>query len=507
MDEYNELPDDLSQWPKNNWELFSLDSQNVSYKDLRKAYSKLIKRFRPETHPEQFQRIQEAFETLRDLIQSGNKPNSDNQRCSESENEQDIQQRRSKRQNDFLAELYENYIYKADWDGAKYYLESFIEPENPTEEIQEVISDLGEIPYLYLFWILYVTNPSDEDNFPDIFQYLIMGEKAADLEDGMSVSIKTFFFFLERQRLSYKSKIYDYALDHVDFPAIIILLNTRWLNLRFDDEADDVDVIVNDLEKLHSRFIPNYSKEWTRINIEAMEHLLWIDNDKANDALKKCVETISQYPDDRESFDEKLDELDQLEHAIASLRSLPFILPVDLDAIHTLLFMAGNSVFSRYRRIIIKTVSDLADDVLRAFLIFDYLSAYHPMVASQLCDSLHEMYLTRHEKDNNLEEEQANGVLKNILQIVESYNYNYRPCRLSLIKYLLEEKLDPVKASTCISSYLEKNQEDASQKPEVEKLKKWYSELVNDGSVILTFYAVMCCEINGMEDYEDDESR
>ena len=70
MDEHNELPDDFSQWSDSYWDWFNLDSQSATYDELRKAYSRLIKHFRPETHPEQFQRIQAAFEILRELSQA-----------------------------------------------------------------------------------------------------------------------------------------------------------------------------------------------------------------------------------------------------------------------------------------------------------------------------------------------------------------------------------------------------------------------------------------------------
>ena len=515
MDEHNELPDDLSQWPENNWDLFNLDSQNVSFNDLRRAYSKLIKRFRPETHPEHFQRIQDAFETLRDVIQSGNKPNPEAQQKSDSNKEQELQNRRAKRQNEFLNELYNKYIYKADWDGAIALLESVIEPDNPTPEKLEEISDLGEIPYLYMFWLLYTINPSDEDNFPNIFHYLISGEEAANPEDGMSISIKTFLFFLERQRLPYQSNVYEFALDHLDFPAILILFKIRWLNLRFDDDSEDVDVILNDLKRVKSRFIQNDLKKWARLNIEAVEHLLWINNDNAPKAIKDCMDEVSLFPDYRDYFEEKLDEIDQMEQTVFSLKSMPVVLPIDIDAIQTLLLMSGNSVFSRYRRMILKTVSDLADDVLRAFMVYDYLSMHHALVASRLCELLHEMFLTRHEKDNEQDEEndkegenaeaQTDNVLKRILQIVESYQYDYRSCRLSLIKYLLEEKLDPVKVSVLISNYIKDPPEESSSKTDVEMLKKWHAELVNDGTVILTYYTIMSSEINGMEKYDDED--
>ncbi|MFO0970477.1 MAG: hypothetical protein U0793_33445 [Gemmataceae bacterium] len=58
-----ELPDDVSRWPKDPFRLLGV-SRSVSEKELRKAYALLIRRFKPEHHPEQFRRIREAYDII-----------------------------------------------------------------------------------------------------------------------------------------------------------------------------------------------------------------------------------------------------------------------------------------------------------------------------------------------------------------------------------------------------------------------------------------------------------
>lgn len=503
MDENNKLPDDFSQWPKSNWELFNLDSQNASFNDLRKAYSKLIKRFRPETHPDQFQRIQEAFETLRDLILSGNDSNSKEQRNSDSENDQELQQRRSRRQKEFLDILYNQYINNADWIGAKNFLENVINPENPTEERLEEISDLDEIPYLYLFWLLYAIDSPKENTFSKIYKLLILGEKVHTGND-LSISIKTFIFFLERLNLSYESSIYDFALNHFDYPAIIFLVNIRWLNLRFEENVDDVDVIVGDLEKFKKRFLSQDPRTWVLLNIEALDYLHWINSPKTKNAIANCMEEISLFPDLIQHFDEKLNNLDQLEQMIESLKSIPEILPVNIDLIGTILLMSGNCNFSRYRRLILKLTSELSDDVLRAFFVFDYLNLHHSLVASRLFSPLHQMYLLRHEK-KELTEEQIDYVIKKLLQIWESHEFNYNECRLPCLKFLLEKNLDPAEVFDCMTNYYETIKEEPNLEQTAKKLENWISEYIDDAPIALTYYTVMSCEQDDMENFEEDD--
>ncbi len=56
-----ELPDDLRNWPSDPFELLGIDRQ-ADDATIRRAYTRLIRRFKPEHHPEQFQRIREAYE-------------------------------------------------------------------------------------------------------------------------------------------------------------------------------------------------------------------------------------------------------------------------------------------------------------------------------------------------------------------------------------------------------------------------------------------------------------
>jgi hypothetical protein len=64
-----ELPDDPNQWPQNPFHLFGV-RPGVSAAELRKAYTRLIRRFKPEQHPEQFRRIREAYERLQEYAES-----------------------------------------------------------------------------------------------------------------------------------------------------------------------------------------------------------------------------------------------------------------------------------------------------------------------------------------------------------------------------------------------------------------------------------------------------
>ena len=59
----NRLSEDYRDWPNNPYELLEVD-ENVGRLELRRAYTRLIRRFKPEHFPEQFQLLREAYDTI-----------------------------------------------------------------------------------------------------------------------------------------------------------------------------------------------------------------------------------------------------------------------------------------------------------------------------------------------------------------------------------------------------------------------------------------------------------
>jgi hypothetical protein len=57
------LPDDPQQWPDNSFELLGVHP-GMSERDVRRAYTRLIRTYKPEQYPEQFRRIREAYEEV-----------------------------------------------------------------------------------------------------------------------------------------------------------------------------------------------------------------------------------------------------------------------------------------------------------------------------------------------------------------------------------------------------------------------------------------------------------
>lgn len=57
------LPDNLDDWPDDAYTLFGI-GRSAGMRDLRRAYANLIRRYKPEHHPDEFRRIRDAYEAL-----------------------------------------------------------------------------------------------------------------------------------------------------------------------------------------------------------------------------------------------------------------------------------------------------------------------------------------------------------------------------------------------------------------------------------------------------------
>ena len=62
------LPEDFSQWPENPHELLGV-KLGCTLKDLKRNYSRLIRYYKPEHHPEAFRRIRIAYEQVQGYLE------------------------------------------------------------------------------------------------------------------------------------------------------------------------------------------------------------------------------------------------------------------------------------------------------------------------------------------------------------------------------------------------------------------------------------------------------
>ena len=68
MNNPSQLPEDPSQWPNDPFKLIGV-TRNVDKRQLRQAYSKLIRIYKPDHFPVEFQKIRDAYLAIKDFLQ------------------------------------------------------------------------------------------------------------------------------------------------------------------------------------------------------------------------------------------------------------------------------------------------------------------------------------------------------------------------------------------------------------------------------------------------------
>jgi hypothetical protein len=64
------LSDNVDEWPRDPFQIIGVE-RPTERSDVRRAYSKLIREFRPETHPTHFQKLHEAYELVLAIVDGG----------------------------------------------------------------------------------------------------------------------------------------------------------------------------------------------------------------------------------------------------------------------------------------------------------------------------------------------------------------------------------------------------------------------------------------------------
>lgn len=74
----SDLPDDIEQWPRDCFQILGVPIY-VGEKELRRAYFRLVKKYKPDIYPAEFQRVHEAYEMAKRRLAHSEKSNEEDE--------------------------------------------------------------------------------------------------------------------------------------------------------------------------------------------------------------------------------------------------------------------------------------------------------------------------------------------------------------------------------------------------------------------------------------------
>ena len=269
------LPDDSSRWPSNPYELLGV-AHGVSPRDLRKAYTNLIRIFKPEHHPDEFRKIREAFETLQRYAAFYVAPSEPNPEI-EAEASPPTEPERSPTEPEFLPRIVEPSVEDL-WEQAT---------SDPAGAYQAIVERLDRRPiredlYARLYWLTVL--------YPEVAVEVIPSEWLVRGLHGRSPSGLLFVLYSSEilsNPLEAESTRMNGLLEGASSEdELITLLRLRWESLA---RAERWRIVHDDFRRYRERIIRADELAWLRLMLNTMNWLPWHNQDHVAEHLRNDI--------------------------------------------------------------------------------------------------------------------------------------------------------------------------------------------------------------------------
>lgn len=298
------LPDDLSQWPTDPYELFGI-GRSSGIRDLRRAYAALIRKFKPEHYPQHFRRIRDAYETLEwqsrwrergisfeasgigdEITEAASEPpqsgSSDDQIQNPTPRHFEIrepQQTQKPRSDDDIDRVWRRAIKDGnDWQAVY---------RQHVQVAERAATD--EVLFCRLYWLLTVAPHVDAQRKP--VDWLATGLSRIP----STPRLLTLYFQELNRRPAEVLQERSRALLTQPRPIweLAELARQRWRALRVLGRLEEVAV---DLRLLSGAYL-SAREEWVQLLITAVEVLVWSAGEAVAFQLGECLREIEQMTD------------------------------------------------------------------------------------------------------------------------------------------------------------------------------------------------------------------
>jgi hypothetical protein len=422
------LPPDPSSWPRDPFRLLGVEP-GVSARDLRKAYLRLIRSYKPEHSPEEFKRIREAYESALPWTRTleGRQGDSEAEAEPEPSNHfppgQAPQSAWTPRPDDIAAA-------PDPWD-----LACRGEPEAAYRALLERQREgrAAEDDYLQLYWLLTLIPALEPTRVPvdwlgqglgavgpdsPRMRELLRRELAADPTLALGDRLKGFF----RRRTS---------------PALAVdFAEARWRAAR---DAGRWGVILADLHSLRT-WMPDVNEDaWAQLLVAAAMNLAWADGRDA-DQVKALARELEDLGSRRNDHSDDLYQLEYVQMVKIGLdrlggRNGPY------SGIYRLLAISWDEQAPEFRARLRAYVDQLAQGPSVALQCLDEVQATAPAVLGRLSTLLGGFEF---EAFYFLGPDRLDEIAPAIGRFLDSHIWTeYPSLRPSLLKFCLGEAVAP----------------------------------------------------------------
>jgi hypothetical protein len=435
------LPEDLDRWPDDPHELLGV-AETADRRTVRRAYTRLIRRYKPEHHPQHFQKIRDAYEVALRIAdyyeQVPNEPEP---------SEEDLPQ-------DFPP--VESSVESSS-EGTEQRTSPFAEPslEDQCEEMWRVACD-GDLPTAYarllslrerhfaheeiclrLYWLLAVSPELDAGRDP--CEWLIESLRA-DGNAGRSYELYC-RELIDRPAEAALARCRSLLTSNLRVGFLSGLAEHRWTAL---GRLRHWEQIVSDVAALREQWPLDESELWANLLISAIDQLAWGEGDGNGNVVERA----------RRSY------LDELEHETQLHSTLEYALVrVDLlvaasdgwrhlrlksntpSAWIDLLPLCWNGPRHELHRRMIPVLYDIAKNPATGLSQLDRMKDWSGATVQLLTEAVESFwYETRTDEFSDSDEEAAGDLVR---QFFRQHTGSYERTRTQLLEFCLRETISP----------------------------------------------------------------
>ena len=308
------LPESLDDWPDDPFTLLDV-SPDVDARSARRAYTRLARKFKPEHHPLEFQRIRAAYDAVIAIIGSGSEPRFGSPPRQEAESPDLFQYSPTRPDSpDDDGELQKLWLSIPTADAQMAY----------DQMVQLADSRLkGQVAvYLRLHWALAMQTSLDSERSPIDWIAIGLIETGGGSEELRGL-------YASSLRMFRGSVSHNRADELLEAPALTgnelaELIAVRWEALR---TKQDWPRISEELRLCRDRILTDDPDLHVRLAIYAAKQGLWADSDAGQKFFQQCFRESMAYDEVQLRMEEELAHIEALSelryHVSVMRRGIP----------------------------------------------------------------------------------------------------------------------------------------------------------------------------------------
>jgi hypothetical protein len=425
MNERN-LPEDPARWPTDPFVLLGV-ARDVLPRDLRRAYTALIRVYKPEQYPEQFRRIREAYEILSRYAEF-NFPRSD---------EPPAETPVAEGSYPTHAPIFEEELAAA-WEEAC---------NGATASAYAHLRQLHErFPgrddaCVRLYWLLALE--PELDNVRDACGWL------TEALTGSGLSGPARELYRRELAANPAEAASERCTRLLSCPAppflLLDLLEWRW---HAAASGPLVALVQHDTEALRARLIAQDEHAWARVLLVAIHHLAWSEDAAAEDLLGDCYRELESLTHVHQFIHEELAQLDYLLELAAAWEDAKKQGGVPVEFL-SLIPRSWSRPLAEYRTDLMRFLAQVSAALEDHLTLFDRIRARFPALLLQMGNMLTSLQYTAEPPPDP---RSGATMAERLFELVSASPWqNYPRFREVLLSYCVSECVAPESVATALA--------------------------------------------------------